>query len=415
MERFNREGRDMRRGPSYSIASCVIETAHRLVATAGHDESVVARRRAGRALLTAEVQGFGPIDPGTRMRRYGQGLEVRLGFYEDQELAAVEDVLDLVSDELSDSIGGWGGAIQIRLQMLERGEGWLGATFDWPEATPHRHLDVLLQPRDLPRGSHAGELCVIGRRLRYRLGVDHADGSPDLFWWTTPQTEYWIDLYLDKDDGPIPLAQWQRPSWADRRRFNNSVGALYRGVHEGTRINIDAIANSPDDWGYVDLERDPIRVLTLGPSSGGQTRADVEMTLRRAGTQLAVTHERVASERGRSPGEPHAEALESLASLRTPKCDVVLLYRGGFSREAPVSSATCHAIVDAAERLAAMGVEVVLGLGHGTSYIHGTAGRHPVVGVFEAVTPTAAANWILTEHVNQRLMNAIPDPGQTGD
>lgn len=404
----------MPRGPSYSIASCVIETAHRLVATPGDDQEAIALRHAGRALLTAEIQGFGPIDPGTRMRRYGQGLEVKLGFYERTELDAVDDVLDLVSNELSESVGGWGGAIQVGLNMLDEGEGWLGARLDWPEHAPFQHLDVQLRPRDIPDGGSSGELRIIGRRLRYRLGIDHANGTPDLFWWTTPQTEYWIDQYLDGDRVP-PLDRWQRPTWGQRSRFNSSVGALYRAIDVGARVNVDASANSPDDWGYVDLERDPIRVLTVGPSSGGQTRADVEMTLQRAGTQLVVTHDRVKSERHRSPGESQAEALECLAASGDPEHDVILLYRGGFSSEAPVSQSTCRDIVDAAERLAAGGVEVVLGLGHGTTHIHGAAGRSPAIGVFEAVTPTAAANWILTEHVNQRLMNAVPDPGQTGD
>ena len=69
--------------------------------------------------------------------------------------------------------------------------------------------------------------------------------------------------------------------------------------------------------------------------------------------------------------------------------------------------------MDAAESLVSRGVEVALELGHGTTDIHGTAQRAPSIGVYEAVTPTAAANWILAEHVNQRLMNAVPDAGQT--
>lgn len=181
----------------------------------------------------------------------------------------------------------------------------------------------------------------------------------------------------------------------------------------GVRTNFDASANSADDWGYVDLERDPIRVLAVGPRSGGQTLEDVRRTLARAGSQLRVEYTGAAFEQRRIPGLAQAEALADLARRSDPECDIVLLYRGGFSYDAPPSPEICNAIVDAAESLVNRGIEVVLGLGHGTTDIHGTAERVPSIGVYEAVTPTAAANWILAEHVNQRLMNAVPDAGQT--
>lgn len=402
----------MPKGPRYSITSCVVETAQRLIATPGDVEDSADRRRVGRALLTAEPQGFGPVADDESIRKHGQGLEVTLGFYEKQELRIVEKQLELVADELSDSIGGWGGAVQVGLTLLAQGEGWLGADFVWPEDTPYKHLDVILP--EVNDAKRAGELCVIGRRLRYRLGVDHANGRPDLFWWTTPQTEYWIDQYMDEGSAAPTLDYWQRPDWGSRRRFNRNVGSLYWGIYPGSQTNIDASANSPDDWGYIDLDEDSIQVLAIGPPNG-QTKADVETTLRRAGTQLDVSYEDVESERDRPPGEVQAEALERLADSDDPYCDVVLLYRGGFDWKKPISKAACRRIVDSAEQLVPLGIEVVLGLGHGTTSIHDKARSAPAIGVYEAVTPTAAANWILMEHVNQRLMNAVPDPGQVGN
>lgn len=400
-------------GPSYSVASCVIETGNRLIATPGEGEDVNALRRVGRALLRAEVCGFGPIAGGAWRRRYGQGLEIQLGFYDAEELGTVKELSELVADELSDSVGGWGGALQLGLRMLHQGEGWLGTAFDWPHEKPHQHLDIMLPARDVPPGGDAGKLCVLGRRLRYRLGVDHNKGEPDLFWWTTPQTEYWIERYLYPDREQAPPVQWRRPGWGIRRAFNSSIAALFFGKHGGVRTNFDASANSSDDWGYVDLERDPIRVLAVGPRTGGQTLEDVRRTLARAGSQLRVDYASADFEQRHMPGLVQAEALADLASRADIDYDVVLLYRGGFGYDAPPSPEIYNAIVDAAGRLVSRGVEVVLGLGHGTTDIHGTVQRLPSIGVYEAVTPTAAANWILAEHVNQRLMNAVPDAGQT--
>lgn len=394
-------------GPRYSIASCVVETAHRLIATPGDDPSVAEARQVGRALLTAEVNGFSRLGKGEEKRRYGQGLVLELGFYRDHDLDVVSRNREVVEDELSDSIGGWGAAVQIRPEKLTH-TGWLGAGLEWPNDTPYEHLDAWVVHEE-----RRGLLQVIGRRLRYRLGVDHSNGSPDLFWWTTPQTEYWIERYLQPDTPATPITEWRRPDWVGRRAFNGSVGSLYRAKHPDAVINVDGCANSADDWGYVDLDRDPVSVLALGPMSGGQTRSDVEITLRRAGARLQVRHEGVGRDTPPA-GENYALALEALLSRTDLDCGVILVYRGGFSGSNTPAAGVCERIIDAAERLASeRGVEVVLGLGHGTTDIHALAGRTAAVGVHEAVTPTAAANWILMEHVNQRLMNSRPDLGQS--
>lgn len=402
----------MTTGPSYSIASCVVETAHRLIATPGSSLAAEHRRLVGRALLTAEVLGFGSLASGIRPRDYGQGLEVRLGFYGATEVAVVVGAKDLVADELSESIGGWPRAVQIAPQLMPEGEGWLGTGFAWPDAVARKHLNVLLDSSAMRDGRDRGQLRVIGRRLRYRLGVDHANGAPDLFWWTTAQTEHWIERYLDPSLPAVTDEFWERPSWSRKRAFNRHVHDLFSALYPSVSVGVDPSLNSADDWGCVRLEGDPIRVLSIGPASGGQTRADVTKTLARAGDLLIHEEDRARHEGSKAAGHVQAEALNALLKAETKDIDVVLLYRGGFTGSNPPEPATCNVIIDAAEALTKRGVEVVLGLGHGTTSIHGIAGREPSIGVHEAVTPTAASNWILTEHINQRLMNAVPDPGQ---
>jgi hypothetical protein len=396
----------MRHGPAYSIASCVVETAHRLVATT--DTASVNNwqlRKAGRALLTAEIRSFRGLEPGEEKRRFGQGIVLELAFYDRYRVRDVERVQEYVEEQISQSVGGFPSAVQIKMTQIEDDEGWMGAGFDWPNQKPDKHLDFL--PEVIDWGcpiQDRGLLQVIGRRLRYRLGIDHADGTHDAFWWTTPQTEEWIARVLSGETTT-------KLDLHTRKYFNRVFGTLL-----GLPMSSDPCLNSPDDWGLVALDGDPIHVVTLGPNSGGQTKADVLPTLSRAGGQLIVSHKKVGSEKGaRDPGKAYAAALEELVE-QIPKrreCDVVVLYRGGISWEHPLTTASCVRIIDAAEKLVSLGVEVVIGIGHGTTSVHEIAGRMPSVGIFEAVTPTAAANWVLNEHVNGRLMKATVDPGQS--
>lgn len=392
-------------GPEYSIASCVVETAHRLIATPDTEDMDNWRlRKAGRALLTAEIRSLRALLPGEAKRRYGQGIVLELALYNRLHIRDIERVRDAVEEEVSQSIGGFPKAVQISMSQIVENEGWMGAGFHWPGQRPNAHLDLL--PDVIHRScpiQDRGILQVLGRRLRYRLGVDHAIGSADAFWWTTPQTEEWIARTMS-DDAETILDR------GTRREFNKVFGALL-----DLQMDADPCLNSPDDWGFVELEGDPIHVLTLGPNSGGQTKTDVVPTLSRAGGQLTVSHHNVGSERGAlDPGEPYAAALEELVgeSRSRRDCDVVLLYRGGVSSERPLSNKSCVRIVNAAQELVTQGMEVVIGFGHGTTSVHELAGSRPSIGVFEAVTPTAAANWVLQEHVNSRLMKATVDPGQ---
>jgi hypothetical protein len=393
-------------GPSYSIASCVVETGHRLVATPdqeGVDSNAL--RRAGRALLTAEIAGFGPIGPGVKKKKFGQGLEIRLRFYDADELAHVERMRDEVEEAVGFSIGGWPWAVQFDLEVINTGGGWLGSGVEWPTVRPSRHLDSL--PNQIDRRcllQDRGLLQVLGRRLRYRIGIDHNSGNPDFFWWTTVQTEAWIARTIVSDEH-------QSLNHEQRRQFNGAVQELL----PVPAISVDPLYNSPDDWGFVDLVDDPITIVSIGPATGGQTAVDVRETLGKAGDQLQSRSRRVASERGvNDPGVPYADALEKLAAERHAhrECDVVLLFRGGFSSSAPLTAASSRRILDAAQVLVSQGIEVVIALGHGTTSVHRLAGRTPAVGVFEAITPTAGAAWIVREHVNNRLVNAVVDGGQ---
>lgn len=393
-------------GPSYSIASCVVETGHRLVATPdqeGVDSNAL--RRAGRALLTAEIAGFGPIGPGVEKKRNGQGLEIRLRFYDADELAHVERMCDEVELAVGFSIGGWPWAVQFDLEVINKGGGWLGSGLEWPAARPSRHLDYL--PNHIDHRcliQDRGLLKILGRRLRYRIGIDHRWGDPDFFWWTTVQTEVWIARTIGGDTHQ-PLDHVQR------RKFNGAVQELL----PVPAVSVDPLHNSPDDWGFVDLVDDPIMIVSIGPATGGQTEVDVRETLGKAGDQLQSRRRRVASERGvNDPGVPYADALEKLAAEDHAhrECDVVLLFRGGFSSSAPLTPASSNRILDAAQRLVSRGIEVVIALGHGTTSVHRLADRPPAVGVFESITPTAGAAWIVREHVNNRLVNAVVDGGQ---
>ncbi len=68
-----------------------------------------------------------------------------------------------------------------------------------------------------------------------------------------------------------------------------------------------------------------------------------------------------------------------------------IVYRGGVDRQRnPHLEADCHRILDAADKLVDKEIEGVLGFGHGEMSVHETAGCTPNVGVFEAITPTAA-------------------------
>lgn len=400
-------------GPSYSIASCVVEAARRLAATPSSDGDHAKKRSAGRALLTAEVMAFRNLPDGVEKKKYGQGLEIVLGFYDQSAIQAVEAVGEFVTEQINLSVGGAPTGIQLDMRLLSGDANWLGSQLSWPSDLPRTHLD--LAPDRRSRGwvtDHGGIVYVIGRRLRYRIGIDHANENPDFFWWTTPQTEEWISRVLHGNG-------FQELDWSARKTFNRAVSELAHDLFSYVG-DYDPLYNDPDDWGLVDLERDPITVRTVGPyTADAETHSDVSRTLARAGDQLSVVSDRVArSERDASnPAQPYADYMESLLSdpdlLARRETDVLVVYRGGVDRQRkPLDPEDCRRMLDAADKLVDQGIEVGFGFGHGETSVHETAARTPNVGVFEAITPTAAASWVLKEHVNQRLVDRVVDPGQ---
>src|SRR5699024_2591929 len=371
-----------------------------------------AKRRAGRALLAAEILSFRELNDSQRKRRHGQGLELALGFYDETGIDAVAVIEDEIIEQIGFSVGGWPWGIQLSLQLIPDDGIWLGASMEWVPERPYQHLDLFdgrVDHRCLVQD--LGLLQILGRRLRFRIGVDHANGAPDFFWWTTPQTEAWIARVVSDEATDVIEPHM-------RRTFNGAVAELVHGLY-GLTLNYDPLYNTPDDWGFVDLEADPISVRAVGPMSRqAETHSDVRKTLRRAGNQLDLDMDRVSvsESRAENPGQPYAEYLEGLLQNRMDRreLDVLVVYRGGIDWKRPLSGEYCERILDAADALVQEGVEVVLGFGHGETSVHEIAGRSPSIGVFEAVTPTAAASWVLKEHVNQRLMDGVLDLGQLG-
>lgn len=396
------------------MAVCVAETAARLVSTAGAGDDVTHRRALGSALRGAEAAALTRL-PENLKRRGTQGIEFTLGFYDEPDLQLVVANHDLVATELSATLGGFSNAVQLKCSHLSDDPRWLGTGVEWPkDAAPPRHLHrYVLNCRDHPgparRPDHIDEPAwlIIARRLRFRIGIDHANGRRDAFWWTTAHTAGWIE---------------RARTSSDPRETNYFViGVLNNSLSLG--VSADPAVNDPDDWGCVRLAEDPLRVLKIGPKSRtAETHADVSSTLAVAGAQLATTAHHLPETEDSSPLLTYAAELRTLA--RRPNLlhdvDVVIVYRGGGLREATRAGGQKTGLIDANSRtqlvaavnaLAELGVEVVIGFGHGTTAVYSHEDVMPV-GVFEVVTPTAAANWVIREHVNNRLAFSLPDPGQ---
>jgi hypothetical protein len=355
------------------MAATVAETAERLVASAGEDAAL--RRQLGRALRGSEVLSFMRVDEERRKKRT-QGLEVRLGFYSESDAQVVSASANLVEVELGLTLGGFIGALQISTELLDE-TAWLGRSHPAVNSVESRHLHRRLTSWQLDPIA-----TLFARRVRGRQSVDHADGQSLFVWWVTPETSKWA---------------------AEAGRWLRDVVGKIAG-------NQDQSSNDPNYWGDVDLESDPLTVLAIGPFSGGATEADVRSVLARAGRQLTVKFERVPTkERDGVLALPaYVDALGGLASDSNLP-DIVLVYRGG-GLERKTDSGSIAAFRTCVANLTALGIEVVVGLDHGTFAIY-PDGTRPV-GVHEAVTPTAAANYVLREHVNYRLAYAEGDPGQ---
>jgi hypothetical protein len=394
----------------HSLASCLTETAHRLIATRSTNDDAEARRTVGRALLSAEVLGMRrqPV------RSHGtQGIELLLGVYDRTTRDKIDEHAPLIANEFSATLGGYTGACVVATQRIDsHATGWMNARFRIAAAAQPRHLhELMLEQRAEPfkgnlyaTGSANGKrlrdscLLIVMRRLRWRISVDHGDkdSPPNILYWTTPTTDEWINRLGDKD-------------------WSKLIALLGPKLLDTDRCRADAAPNNPDNWGDLTLEDDPITVLTLGPhTSTASTHRDVASTLERALPQLKVVKQRLPSAESTHPVADYALALQELADNDPlERCDVVLAYRGGglvpaanvrapARKERLISDEDKEQLLQAATALAEHGVEVVIGIGHGDLSVFPAHARVPI-GVFEAVTPTAAAEWVLREHVNTRL------------
>jgi hypothetical protein len=401
---------------SYSIASCVVETGYRLRAHPGRHAEDKVVRAVGRALLTAEILSFKQVEDG---RKKGtQGLVVSLGFYDADQLKIVQDATELLEEELAYSIGGFLKGFQLSLSILEYQTNWHGVGVNWPQHQVSKHLDLNIH-NAANKGDlldSRGESQILARRIRYRLGVDFKDESDTLFWWSTAQTESWIAELI---------GEGAELDEVTRKKFNKYVGAWMNAL-ANIRISVDPLTLSADDWGLVDLEKDPITIRCVGPNWGDSpTHLDVKRILARAGKQIHCKSSPLPQ-----PEEPefllsYARHLRALAETpwKPRERDVVIVYRGGGIKEkipakvvkgdkGIVNDESRLELVRAIEKLVAQGTEVVLGIGHGDVSVYGKLRMKTPVGVHEAITPTAAAAWVLREHVNHRILDSIVDPGQ---
>lgn len=408
------------------MAMIVAETAARLVATPGKGETVDRKRRLGRALFGSEVLGFAKDEEqhvaGT------QDLVVRLGLYDEDDFDVIDKDLfryqpagggrqpqrSVVMSELSATLGGYEDAVDVELVMIDEVDSnWMLAHYDNPLPGTTERLDKVV--RSLPRRFRStsftrSELLLLARHIRYRLSVDHGrDACPDVLFWRTPVVDEWLET---------TGTSWGEFRKADLWRARGPSPAREIG---GKGADSDDAQASMDDWGDIDIHADPLRVGLLGPrSQHADTHEDVMRVLDRAGDLLDVVKPKQYSVGGDSRSyQPQINALEKLRTagigkLRPKDLDVLILYRGGGVDQDDVrTEQERELLLREVEKLAAHGVEVVIGIGHGTDHALPVAQTLPI-GVYEATTPTAAAEWALREFVNSRLVNTAYDPGQRG-
>ncbi|WP_168706302.1 hypothetical protein [Gordonia paraffinivorans] len=411
------------------MASLVAETASRLVATTGDDDVAVERRELGRALFGCEALGLHRAPEhvwGT------QGLVIELGVYDADDLRLIEDdrakhdrkTISVLSAELSRSLGGFSRAVSVSARKIQSDDdNWLLAQYDNPPTQIER-LDQYVDEGCIHLTRN--QLRILARHTRCRVSVDHAEVDKlvgngvefdmgevrdVLFWWTPV-----VDEWLRDVDMPRGFRQ-------------SALGSVASAVVKGERTGTDDVIASFDDWGDIDITADPLVIRTLGPATGGATQDDVKRVLARAGGLLTVHHETCVSRipTGRSKGkmldwktyEPQIVTMEHLIdecrkSDDDPPFDVLLVYRGGgadYTDSDRSHNDDRNQLLNLAQDLAGLGIEVVFGIGHGDASALPKDCDLPI-GIYEATTPTAAAEWVLREFVNSRMANSRYDPGQ---
>jgi hypothetical protein len=392
-----------------SVASVVVNAAYNLMSSAVDEASTEKSHRIGQALLACEVLGMEKVDE-ERRKRSTQGIEITLGFYEKETLDFFknDENQECAEGAISRALGGFTGAVQ--LAFIKVAEPWHPNQFQIPQ-TPDVRLDRIwrgeIKPDSgTPPGIGHPWAAIVLRRVRYRGSVDHANKSGaagNLLCWTTPTTLDWFKR------ARFDESKFKKLNWLVAKLGSESLGTN----------NTDMASGDRDDWGAVDLARDKLRVLEV-TTPFGVTHADTSHILSgRAGNFIETEGMKTRAETDR-PLRPFIEKANYIAGLGyADRYDVVILHRGGNvnpknARNPNVSAEDRRDFAAACRRITMRGIEVVVGIGHGNiSVLRDDGDTSPLpVGIFEATTPTAAAQWIVREHINTRLVDAVLDPGQ---
>ena len=361
------------------------------------------KRELGRALLACEPLA---LYKSKKERTKGrQDLIGRVGAANDEDRRRLEEKEKLVAAALSQALGLWHGAITLMVDPMDPAK-WVHAS-NPVTALADRRLDRYLDDaiQSSPTGvrrtalvEHAATARMILRRLRYRTSYDwgnQTDTPPTLQVWTTPVGARWCALFTK-----------HTPSGAAIRYLPHY---LLEANSTLPSLSVDHCTMDPNDWGDVDPEHDPIRVLQL-TTPKGSTESDVRAILDRAGQQVSLTTRHTGRSDRDRPLSAFNAALAQLADDEVlSETDVLLVHRGGGvtteGSSANVSKAEREAMRDALRTIQGQGVEVVVAIGHADARIFEPEQHKKVVGFFEATTPTAGAAWILQEHINSRLVD----------
>lgn len=372
-----------------SIASALTQAAMHL--TVSDDQN---HRAVGAALLQAEPLSHYKHEDEEHIRYRGR-LSIRLGFYSQDAMDIVKRHESIAADALTRAtVGPMSPGLQLSVAMLSEQE-WHVRQFK-PAGSSDVHLHRLLSEQERQREP---KRTIVLRRLRYRLGNDHnwePEHSDDLIVWSTAKTRLWAQQISGDKNRPGRVASCV----ADR--------AGERGAAT------DWADLNPDDWGAVDLESDRISVQEVTTKSG-VTKTEVGRILGAASTWLDIRPVRHTDTTQRaSPVRVFATEIRRLAD-GPENVDVAICHRGGGlyppgHEKENVSHEDRAELLEAVLSLRNKGVEVILGLGHGNLSVlpNGT----DEVGIYEATTPTAAAAWLVSEHVSTLLVDRSLALGQ---
>lgn len=245
-------------GVQLSVGWAVAQTAESLAASED-----IEMRTAGRALRCCEVIGLDRAPEDLRTRST-QGVRVWLRFYRRADLRVVSDYHAEVAVGVAQALGLGAGAVQLELDLLADNGTWIGVTHPYRRGGTGLRLDRY-HTRDLLRwlaarpgradwrdlSQRPGEVKILLRRMRYRLGEDYGRESATrrYGYWTTPTTEEWA------------------------QRGGHRLTYL---LHRLSYLSDDLIDGNVDPapsldagfWGEVDTEADPLRITQLTTPTG---------------------------------------------------------------------------------------------------------------------------------------------------